>query len=97
VASGKLDSDPMIEGMTLEYGNCIDYRQSVLDRAESDDDLGPIWVDDSIGALLKALKNNGILDNTIFLFQQDHGMDTKVRDVFHLILKLFLLLFSLFR
>ena len=68
----------MIEGMTLEYGNCEDYRQSVIDRAVTDDDLGPIWVDDSIGALITALENKGVLDNTIFLFQQDHGMDTKV-------------------
>ena len=78
MANGTLDSDPMIEGMTLEHGSCEDYRASVLARAVTNDDLGPIWVDDSIGALLKALENNGILSNTIFVFQQDHGMETKV-------------------
>ena len=82
VASGTLDSDPVIEGMTAEYADgCIGYRQTVIDRASSDDDLGPIWVDDSIGALLKALTNNGILDDTIFIFQMDHGMETKVKTI----------------
>lgn len=77
VANGTLASDPMIEGMTLEYGNCEKYRQTVIARAETDADLGPIWVDDSIGALLKTLKKKGQLDNTIFLFQNDHGMESK--------------------
>jgi len=77
VANGTLDSDPMIEGMTQEYGSCSAYRQSILERSSSDNDLGPIWVDDSIGALINALKKKGILNNTVFLFQQDHGMDAK--------------------
>ena len=78
VANGTLDNDPMIEGMTLEYGNCEDYRAALVNRAASDDELGPMWVDDSIGALITALENQNALDNTIFLFQQDHGMETKV-------------------
>ena len=77
VANGTLDSDPMIEGMTQEYGSCSAYRQSILERSSSDNDLGPIWVDDSIGALINALKKKGILNNTVFLFQQDHGMEAK--------------------
>lgn len=79
VANGTLPSEPMIEGMTLEYGNCADYRQTVLDRSENDLDVGPIWLDDSIGAILTALGNKGILDSTIIVFQPDHGMETKVR------------------
>jgi len=56
---------------------CEAYRQSVLDRGVEADDYGKIWVDDSVGALLQALNDTGVLDDTIFLFQEDHGMDTK--------------------
>lgn len=76
-AAGTMTSDPMIPGMTQEHGNCADYRQSVIDRSNSEDDYGPIWLDDGVGALLQALETKGILDNTIFLFQMDHGMDLK--------------------
>ena len=69
-------NDPYIKGMSEDDG-CLAYRQTILDRAEDDDDLGKIWLDDSVGALLTALEDAGILDNTIFLFQEDHGMDTK--------------------
>ena len=65
VANGTLDSDPMIEGMTLEYGNCADYRDSIFNRTTKDNELGPIWVDDSIGALFKALENTNRLNNTV--------------------------------
>lgn len=70
------DSDPWIKGMSEDEG-CAVYRQTIIDRAVTDDDLGKIWLDDAIGALLAALEDNGELDNTIFLFQEDHGMDTK--------------------
>lgn len=70
------ESDPWIAGMSEDAG-CAAYRQTILDRAESDDDLGKIWLDDAIGALLAALEVNGELDNTVFLFQEDHGMETK--------------------
>ena len=67
VANGTLDSDPMIEGMTLEYGGCTGYRERVLNRTASLDDkeLGAVWVDDSIGALFKALSNKNVLNNTV--------------------------------
>jgi len=69
--------DPWIKGMS-EDGGCAAYRQTVLDRAGSDDEnLGKIWLDDSVGAILHALEDNGIFENTIFLFQEDHGVDTK--------------------
>ena len=68
----------MVKGMTEEYGSCEEYRQTVLDRANgNDDDLGPIWLDDGVGALILALEEREKLDNTIFIFQQDHGMETK--------------------
>jgi hypothetical protein len=76
-ANGSLGFDPMIPGMTEEYGSCEAYRQTIFDRSESENDYGPIWLDDSVGALLKALEDKGILDSTIFLFQIDHGMDAK--------------------
>ena len=69
-AGSTLDSDPIIKGMTAEHGgSCEDYRETVLDRAATDDDLGPIWLDDGVGALLQALEDMNILDDTIFLFQ----------------------------
>ena len=63
--------------MTDGYDNCEDYRQSIFDRSKSEEDYGPIWLDDSVGALLTALENKGVLEDTIFLFQMDHGMQTK--------------------
>jgi len=75
---GQLTSDLVIKGMTEEYGgSCSLYRQSVKDRAITDKDLGSIWLDDSVGAILQALEDNGVLDNTLFLFQQDHGVLAK--------------------
>lgn len=70
--------DFYIEGMTSEYGgSCEDYRASVINRSTNDDELGNIWLDDSVGALLKALEKKGVLENTLFLFQHDHGVKTK--------------------
>jgi len=76
-ANGKLGFDPVVKGMTEQYGNCADYRESIYNRADTEDDYGPIWLDDSVGAIITALEDKGILDNTIFLFQLDHGMETK--------------------
>ena len=75
-ASGTLEEEPIIPGMTADVG-CAAYRQTIFDRADEDEDLGPIWVDDAVGAMLKSLKDTGKLENTIFLFQEDHGMDPK--------------------
>jgi hypothetical protein len=72
------DDFPYIKGM-VEDGNCTAYRETILERANQDEDLGKIWVDDAVGALMSALKDLGddVFDNTIFLFQEDHGMETK--------------------
>lgn len=76
-ANGIADNDFVIPGMT-DNGSCEDYRATVLERAGDDDEaLGAIWVDDAIGALLQTLEDNNLLDDTIFVFQQDHGMETK--------------------
>jgi len=76
-AAGNLGFDPIIEGMTEGYDGCVEYRESIFERGNSEGDYGAIWLDDSVGALLTALEEKGALENTIFLFQGDHGMDTK--------------------
>jgi len=42
------------------------------------EDLGSIWLDDSVGAILQALTDEDILSNTLIIFQQDHGVETKM-------------------
>ena len=79
--AGRLQNRPFIRyGMTADYGgDCREYRQSVLDRGGSYDDklAGAVWVDDAIGSLFQLLENLGIVDNTFFLFQLDHGENRK--------------------
>lgn len=80
-SNGELSEDPMITGiMTAEFGSCDDYRADLMSKASTDDDLGAIWIDDAIHAIYLALESKGVLDNTIWLFQQDHGMEGKVGD-----------------
>jgi len=77
--------EPFIKGMVdADDENCSNYRQSVMDRATLrssgsllSKDLGLIWIDDAIGALLTALEDKGELSNTLFLFQLDHGVGGK--------------------
>lgn len=76
---GRLPQEPVIDGMTKGVG-CTEYRQSVIERGNGDTSnevLGSIWVDDSVGALLTHLDTLGQLDSTIFLFQMDHGQEGK--------------------
>ena len=76
---GLLDTEPVIPGMTAGIG-CEAYRQTVLDRANGDTSnpvLGGIWVDDTVGALMQKLESVGQLNNTLFLFQIDHGQQGK--------------------
>ena len=79
--AGRLEDSPFIRyGMTADYGgDCSAYRQSVLERGGSWDDklAGAVWVDDAIGSLFQLLENLGIVDNTFFLFQLDHGENRK--------------------
>jgi len=70
------DSDPWIKGMSEDAG-CDAYRDSIVSRSQTTADMGKIWVDDAVGALLEALRDANVLDDTIFLFQEDHGMDSK--------------------
>jgi len=68
-------------GMTAEFNDdCVAYRNDVRNRANNstnDEDLGAIWVDDAIGAIYKALERTSQLDDTIILFQLDHGRHKK--------------------
>ena len=71
-------------GMTADFDGCYEYRQSVLERAaaseasmDRDKLAGAVWVDDAIGSLFATLEALDILDNTLILFQLDHGMDAK--------------------
>ena len=63
------------------HSTCDGYRDSIITRAgtESNNDnvLGEIWIDDAIGAIFKTLEEQGVLDNTFFLFQLDHGQEGK--------------------
>ncbi|KNC82333.1 hypothetical protein SARC_05372 [Sphaeroforma arctica JP610] len=80
-ANGQLDTEPDIVGMTTAYGSCEAYRRTIFDRAgelESNAELGAIWVDDGIGALIRTLEDYDELNNTIFVFQMDHGIETKM-------------------
>ena len=74
------DKDPWIKGMSEDDG-CVAYRDTIHQRATASGgevyNLGPIWLDDAIGALVNALIDNGIYDDTIIVFQEDHGMDAK--------------------
>jgi arylsulfatase A-like enzyme len=76
-----IQPEPLIKGMNLDFapGGCRAYRQDVINRAGTKDNkqLGAVWLDDAVGALLTALEDKGILDDTIFLFQLDHGMVAK--------------------
>ena len=85
---GRLSEVPYIPyGMTADFDErdgCSEYRQSVLDRATAsgismnrDKLAGAVWVDDAIGSLVATLEAMEILDNTLILFQLDHGMDAK--------------------
>ena len=65
-------------GECVQTMSCQEYRDTIYERSNNvEDDLGPIWLDDAIGALLQALEDNGVLDSTIFLFQEDHGQESK--------------------
>jgi len=69
--------DPWIKGMVEDEG-CRAYRDNLIERGEYDEDeIGKLWVDDAVGALMQALRDNGIFDDTIIIFQEDHGMDAK--------------------
>ncbi|MEM6821321.1 MAG: sulfatase-like hydrolase/transferase [Verrucomicrobiota bacterium] len=58
-------------------------RQSVLDRLNQAGldpyhrNVGALWMDDAIGAILRKVDSLGLRDNTIVIFKSDHGKFTK--------------------
>ena len=46
-----------------------------------------VWMDDMVGALITYLEDNGLYNETLFIFQNDHGMDDKgdLFDLFHFV------------
>ena len=59
---------------------CRQYRDSVLAGSPNDDSnvpLGAIWIDDALGAIMKTLEELDELDNTVIVFQPDHGLEGK--------------------
>jgi len=66
----------------MSEAGCEAYRKELIERANGGtgsnyDSLGKLWLDDSVGALVQALKDNGVYEDTIFVFQEDHGLDPK--------------------
>ncbi len=55
------------------------FRASISARLEAaglaEDKGNPLWLDDSLSALLKKLEENGELENTIIFFFNDHGVE----------------------
>ena len=87
---GSLSEDPYIPYGMTKGGEmtCREYRQTVLDRAaasaatmethlDNDKMAGAVWVDDAIGSLFETLEALDQLDNTLILFQLDHGLVSK--------------------
>jgi len=82
--AGDLDKEPKVAGMTVdadtgERVGCRKYRKSVIDRVGNNDEdtLGLVWVDDMIKSVMLELERSGKLNNTIIIFQEDHGTEAK--------------------
>lgn len=78
--SGRLSDQPIVPGLT-DAMNCSEYRATVVERAgdePTEADLGAIWLDDMVGALLRTLEDENKLDDTIIVFFEDHGISPKM-------------------
>lgn len=84
-ASRAWNADPLTtaEGYAKEAPNLLPPRASIPERLTSaglpvtDDTATMLWLDDALGALLKALGTAGVLDNTVIVFFNDHGQNAK--------------------
>lgn len=55
-------------------------RETVRERvrqAGKDHPLGYTWLDDGVGAIMKKLKDQGLEENTVFVYMPDHGSANK--------------------
>lgn len=59
--------------MSLHFPKPLYISQNLVKRLQLN-----IQIDDAIGAVLQALSDKKMLENTIFLFQMDHGIETKM-------------------
>jgi len=57
----------------------VEFLQKRIKEAGLDgkDKENVLWLDDAVGALYKQLEKEGVLDNTIIVFFNDHGQDSK--------------------
>jgi arylsulfatase A-like enzyme len=71
------------EGMLDKRSNTMTDRQVLLQKLEAkgldpaEGHAGYLWVDDSVGAILKKLDDLGIANNTLIVFTSDHGSKMK--------------------
>ncbi|MFB6295475.1 MAG: sulfatase [Halobacteriales archaeon] len=72
----QLRSDPRAtpRGYLEEAPDVQPSRESVIERArEFDAPLDVTWVDDGVGAVLDALEEHGVAEDTLVVFTSDHG------------------------
>lgn len=79
----KRGDDPRItgEGLIQTHLGVQASRLSVLERVSAagyPENSAPItWLDDGIGAVLRALEDNGLANQTVVIFTSDHGLPGK--------------------
>ena len=79
------DADPRATpfGLLDEPLNVLPPRNTLPDRIEkanlkrSENQENMLWLDDAVGAVLNSLETQGLLDNTIIFFFNDHGQSAK--------------------
>ncbi|MCG8581740.1 MAG: sulfatase-like hydrolase/transferase [Bacteroidales bacterium] len=73
VPTGKLDKAPDV----LPDQTTIPKRLKEAGKKLNDRLANLLWMDDALGALIDGLKTNGVYDNTIIFFFNDHGQFAK--------------------
>ncbi|MFC1569409.1 sulfatase [bacterium] len=78
------NANPLIsaDGYLDEPPDVMPPRQTISERIkkaglEGNDKENVLWVDDSLGALIKKLEEHQLMDNTIIFFFNDHGQNAK--------------------
>lgn len=83
-ASRSYEADPLVtpRGYLDERLDVLPPRESLKKRIEEaglsgNNRINLLWMDDALGALLQKLEDIGEIDNTIIVFFNDHGQDSK--------------------
>eukprot|EP00729_Bicosta_minor_P014903 gene14903-19371_t len=71
---GTLLEDP-VSGMPAR--NTIADRVAKSSAANLDSNIGAVWVDDALGAVIASLEAQGIMDETLIIVTMDHGQIAK--------------------